>query len=200
MELNNRYFLLRHGQTIYQKEKIDINYPPDSPDELEITEEGREMVRASAEQLKDTCAEQGRSINVIFASPYLRTRESASIAAEIIGIKEVYYDDRLTDINLGEFLGRPMSESLNFYSSGKDPFNSKPKNGESWNDILERIESFIVDVEKRYKNKNILVVSHADPIWILAGYLRGYKTEEEFLKARKDRENCYPRVGQLIKV
>jgi broad specificity phosphatase PhoE len=200
MQLHNRYFLLRHGQTIYQKENRGMNYDPDSPQKLEITEEGADMVKVSAQSLEEMCKQQNFSIDVMFVSPYLRTKQSAKIAADILGVENVKYDNRLVDINLGEFLGKSMADSTAFYSKGNNLFDNRPKGGESWNDILKRLESFIKDIEKKCKDKNILVVSHADPIWLLAGYLKGYKTEEEFMEARKDREHCYPRVGQLIKV
>jgi len=82
----------------------------------------------------------------------------------------------------------------------KPSFDNRPENGESWNDILSRVKSFLDEVEKKYKDKNILIVSHADPIWLMAGYLRGYKNESVFLEARKDRKNSYPKLAQIIYV
>ncbi|MDP3882751.1 MAG: histidine phosphatase family protein [Candidatus Staskawiczbacteria bacterium] len=200
MKMNNKYYILRHGQTIYQKENRGMNYEPDSPQKLEITQEGKKMVKNSAENLKNLCMEQGFDIDVIIASPFLRTKQSAKIAADILGIKEIKYDDRLVDINLGEFLGRPQKESTDFYSRGTNLFDNRPFNGESWNDVLKRIKSFADEIEEKYSNKNILIISHADPIWLMIGYLRGLKGEEQFMEARHDRENFYPKVGQLIKV
>lgn len=191
--MNNTYYFLRHGQTIYQKEGRKTNYKPDSPQKLEITEEGRQMVKKSAEELKD------KNIDIIFASPYLRTRQSAEIAAEVLGKKYVTYDDRIVDINLGIFMGRPSQESDVFYKQGAAKFNNKPEGGESWGDILDRIKSFLDELEEKYKDKNILIISHADPIWEMLGYLRRYDSEEQFIEARKDRDGSYPCPGQLIK-
>jgi len=190
--MKNNYYFLRHGQTIYQKEKIGINYPPDSPDELQITEEGKDMIKNSAGQLKD------KKIDLIFTSSYLRTRQSAEIAAEILGIKDVNYDDRIVDIDLGEFKGRTVKESDKFFS-GVRGFKNRPKGGESWGDVSKRVKDFLDDVEERYEGKNILVVSHADPIWLMLGHLRGVEKEGQLFEARKDRENSYPKLGQLIK-
>ncbi len=196
MNLNNKYFLLRHGQTIYQQQGLKMNYPPDSPYELELTDEGKKMVEDSAEKLKK------ENVDLILASPYLRTEQTAKIASRVLDIPEdkINYDDRIVDINLGKFMGRPMQESWDFYEGGDKKFTNRPEGGESWGDILERVKSFLDDIEKKYKDKNILIVSHADPIWIMAGYLRGYKTEDEFMRARNDRENSYPKLAQLIKV
>lgn len=193
--LKNKYTLLRHGQTIYQKEGRKENYEPDSPHKLELTEEGKQMVRDSAEKLKD------KNIDIIFASPFLRTKQTAQITAEVIGYdkERIIYDDKIVDINLGEFMGQPMDESTKFYFDGTGSFDNRPKNGESWNDVLKRVKSFLDEVEKKYKDKNILIVSHADPIWLLAGYLRGIKDYKELLRANVD-NNLHPKLAQIIYV
>ena len=93
-----------------------------------------------------------------------------------------------------------MEESTKFYFEGENKFDNRPEGGENWNDILSRVKSFLDDVEKKYKNEIILVVSHGDPIWLMAGYLRGYENEEAFLEARKDKENSYPKLAQIIEI
>jgi broad specificity phosphatase PhoE len=198
MKLNNKYFLLRHGQTIYQKEDRGTNYDAKENPLLTLTDEGKEMVRVSAEKIKKICDEHGQSIDLIFSSPYERTKETTEIVSGVLGVKEINYDERLVDINLGIFMGRTMEESWKFYLEGDVKFKNKPEGGESWEDILNRIKSFLDDVEKKYKDRNILIISHADPIWLMAGYLRGFKSEDQFLIAREDRENSYPKLAQLI--
>jgi len=192
MILNNKYYIMRHGQTIYQKENRQINYFADENPFITLTEEGREMVEKTAQTMK------GAGIDLIFSSRYTRTKETAEIAAKILGIKKINYDERLIDINLGVFMGKPMEDSHGFYLKGETVFSNKPEGGESWSDILERVKGFLDELEKQYQGKNILIISHADPIWLMAGYLRGFKKKEDFLKARADRENSYPKLGQLI--
>ncbi|MCX6719499.1 MAG: histidine phosphatase family protein [Candidatus Staskawiczbacteria bacterium] len=198
MKLNNKYFLLRHGQTIYQKEDRRMNYDAKENPYLTLTNEGKEMVKTTAEQLKKICDEHGQSIDLIFSSPYERTKETSEIVSEVLGVKDINYDERLVDINLGIFMGKAMEESWKFYLEGEVKFKNKPEGAESWEDILNRVKNFLNNIEKKYKDRNILIVSHADPIWLMAGYLRGFKTEEQFSKARDDRENSYPKLAQLI--
>jgi len=193
MKLNNDYFLLRHGQTIYQKEQRRVNYPAKENFSITLTEEGKEMIKQVAEGLK------GKAIDLIFASPFLRTKQSAEIVAGILGIGKIIYDHRLVDINLGEFSGRPQEEHSNFFIDENERFDKRPAGGESWRDVMDRASSFLADVEKGYKGKNILIVSHGDPVWLMAGLLSGLK-EEEFLSTRKtEKNNLYPEVGELIK-
>ena len=193
MKLNNDYFLLRHGQTIYQKEQRRVNYPAKENFSITLTEEGKEMIKQVAEGLK------GKAIDLIFASPFLRTKQSAEIVDGILGIGKIIYDHRLVDINLGEFSGRPQEEHSNFFIDENERFDKRPAGGESWRDVMDRASSFLADVEKGYKGKNILIVSHGDPVWLMAGLLSGLK-EEEFLSTRKtEKNNLYPEVGELIK-
>jgi len=192
MNLNNKYFLLRHGQTIYQKENRKTNYTREENPFLILTDEGVKMVEKSAEELKSD------NINLIFSSPYERTKQSANIVSKIIGVEKINYDDRLVDIDLGKFMGGPSQDSEVFYSTGS--FDNRPEDGESWNDILKRVGEFLEELETKYKGQNILIISHADPIWLMVGYLRGYKGSQQFIEARQDRQNSYPKVAQLIKV
>ena len=194
MELKNKYYIMRHGQTIYQKENRGINYKADENPFITLTDEGIKMIEKSAGELKE------RNVNLIFSSPYLRTKQTAEITAKILGIENIIFDERLIDIDLGIFMGESTEKSTKFYLGEKPSFDNRPENGESWNDILSRVKSFLDEVEKKYKDKNILIVSHADPIWLMAGYLRGYKNESVFLEARKDRKNSYPKLAQIIYV
>jgi len=191
---------MRHGQTIYQKEGWNINYKPDENPNITLTEEGVKMVEEAAEKLKDMTAQVDKEIDLIFSSPFKRTRQTAEIVIKTIGpAKEIHFDERLVDIDLGIFMGRSSEDSRKFYIDGSGSFDRKPEGGESWNDIRKRIQSFLEEVENKYNGKNILIISHADPIWFMLGYLRGLKTNEEYLEARKDRENSYPKLAQLIK-
>ncbi len=193
MELNNKYFLLRHGQTIYQKQNIETNYPEDASHTLSITDEGKDMIKMAAESLRE------KNIDLIFASPFLRTKQSAEITSEILKIENINYDDRLIDIKMGEFAGRPFEDYKNFFGDISERFEKRPAGGESWNNVIKRLRSFLDDVEKNYKGKNILVVSHGDPVWLMAGIIRGFEKDGEFLNVRKTKENnLYPKVGDLI--
>ena len=192
MKLNNTYFFMRHGQTIYQKEKRGINYKSEENLSLPLTDEGMQMAKESAEKLKS------ENINIIFSSPYLRTKQTAEITAKILDIENINYDERLVDIDLGEFMGRPSEESKKFYFGSTKSFDNRPKGGESWNDVLTRVKSFLTELEEKYKDKNILIVSHADPIWLMTGYLKGIEKPEELVEANK--EGClHPRLAQVIK-
>jgi len=192
MKLNNKYFLLRHGQTIYQKEDRKMIYYDNENASLEITKEGKERIKEQAEKLKEY------KIDLIFSSPYLRVKQTAEIVSKATG-RDIIYDERLVDIKMGEFSGKPTSVYKDFFVVKKLGFTQRPLDGENWKDVSERVESFLNDVENKYQGKNILVISHGEPLWLMAGFLNGLKTLDELLPTRKSKNNnLYPKVGDLI--
>lgn len=106
MKFKNHYFLLRHGQTPYQRDEdkkgILYPYPEDPP--IEITEEGKKQIEEAAEKLKKTCPEPSRRIDLIFSSDFFRTQQTAGIVSKGLGL-EINFDKRLRDLNMGEFHG-----------------------------------------------------------------------------------------------
>lgn len=191
MRLKNHYFLLRHGQTVYQTEKSDVLYPnPENPP-VELTDEGKRQIESAAKELKNN------GINLIFSSPFFRTQQTAEIVAKELGL-EINFDARLRDLNIGKFHGGPKEDYKNFFLEKRERFFKRPPGGENWRDVIKRLISFLNEVETKYQGNNILIISHGDPLWLLAGTLKGIKKEEEFLDIRKS--SFYPGVGQLTKI
>ena len=189
MKYKNNYFLLRHGQTIYQTEKTDILYPSPENPPVTLTEEGENQIRKAAKELKE------KNIDLIFSSDFFRTQQTSGIVAKELGL-EVNFDKRLRDINLGIFHGGPKEKYRDFFSSREERFYKRPSEGESRSDVKKRLTDFLKEIERKYKNKNILIVSHGDPLWLLASLIKGFEKNEDFLKERY--EGIYPDVGQLI--
>lgn len=189
--MNNNYFLLRHGQTIYQEEKNAFNYPSPEIPPVSITKTGEKQVRESVKTIKN------KHIDLIFSSDFFRTQQTAKIATEILSLKEINFDKRLRDINLGKMHDRPKKEYGEFFEGEDQRFDKRPDGGESWDDVKKRVGDLIQELERRYSGKNILIVSHGDPLWLLVGVLRGFETDKEFLESRKS-SGSYPQTGQLI--
>jgi len=171
LALKNKYFFLRHGKNIHQTEKKGIVYywPDDNPP-CSLIEEGIEEVKRSGEILKD------KGIDQIFCSDILRTRQTAKIVSDIIGFdsEKIIYDTRLRDLNWGDFGGKKKDDLWAFYDNEKmRAFEGSLPNGESWNQCRERMVNVLNEIENNYQNKNILIVSHGDALWLLEGYIKG---------------------------
>lgn len=187
MKLNNQYFILRHGQTIYQKKKRKMTYPwPDNPP-VKLTREGKKQIKEVAKKLKNF------GIDLIFSSDIFRTRKSAEIVKKELGLK-VNFDKRLRDINLGIYHDRLKEEFYRDFPDLGKRFYQRPEKGESWNDVKKRLKNFLKDIEKKYKNKKILIVSHGDPLWLFEGIIKGWSN-----KGQLDHKDTYIKVGELRK-
>lgn len=188
--MRNKYILLRHGQTIYQTKKDDFLYAwPDATTSL--TKKGKGQIKAAAKKLK------AKKIDLIYSSDFLRARQTAEIIAKELALK-VKIDKRLRDINWGVYQDAPAESYLQFFSSEKQRFSKRPPKGENWRDVKKRTAGFIKNLEKKHKNKTILIVSHGDPLWLLFGTLKRLNENELF--AVRDKKDFYPDVGQLLEI
>lgn len=187
MKLKNRYYLLRHGETIYQTKKKHLIYPFPEPSPIKLTGRGQKQIGAAAKKLK------GKSIDAIYSSDYFRTRQTSGIVAKELGTR-VIFDKRLREINMGVFRGGLLIEYHDFFSDVKQRFTKRVPKGESWNDVKKRLSYFLKDVEKKRERERILIVSHADPLWLLWGVAQG-KQNRELLGLRK---RISPRPGGLL--
>lgn len=191
MKLENTYFILRHGETAYQTKKKCFVYPwPDKP-QIPLTQKGKEMVKRAAEKLTT------KNIDKIYSSDFFRTRWTAEIVAKALDLK-VNFDKRLRDTNLGVHQGKSKKEFYRDFPDPKERFDRRPKKGESWNDIAKRVVDFLKEIDKKYKNKTILIVSHGDPLWLLEGAVKGL-TRQELLDEIFVEKN-YIKVGELRKL
>ncbi|GAI51412.1 unnamed protein product, partial [marine sediment metagenome] len=97
----NNYYILRHGQT--KNNVSHIIYSDVDNQKVSLTKKGREQINNLIPILKKA------KIDLIFSSDYLRTRQTASIIGQTLGIK-VIYDKYLRDINAGLFEGKSTKE------------------------------------------------------------------------------------------
>ncbi|HEY4504288.1 MAG TPA: class I tRNA ligase family protein [Candidatus Paceibacterota bacterium] len=156
----NKYFLMRHGHSKGNPQKL-VSIQGDENDFL--TEEGKEQVRKSGEDLKS------QNIDLIVHSPFTRIKESVNIVADILGLpkENVLGDERLHEFDARKFAGRPWSE---LWASEKDMdlYVSPGGAEESYALVRTRMIAALVDLESKYKGQNILIVSHDLPLLLLS--------------------------------
>ena len=153
----NIYYVMRHSLSTRNEIGSNIVSSYLESDIYHLTDEGRAMVERSLELLKLD------GIDVIYASPFLRTKETAEIAGKILH-RNVETDERLVEI------GRPIE------FEGKAPV--KDMGSESDESIRTRLTDFIKELEIKYKNKKILIVTHAMPMYMLQVISHGYSEKE----------------------
>ncbi len=161
----NTYFVMRHGEAENNVKRVVSSDPSVS----KLTEMGRGQVYASAASLKRT------GIDVIFASPFLRTKETAEIVAAELGVDKtsIVFDERLRELGFGQLSGKSYDEFL-AYRVKHNPGPAEPMmDGESYEDVKRRFGEFIYEIEKSEKNKRILIVTHTVGIEALTAVAQG---------------------------
>ncbi len=191
-ELKNKYFLLRHGQNTHQIKDIKtIYFWPDGDPPYALTELGKSQIQEKSLQLKS------KKIDLIFSSDILRTKQTAEIVGQELGL-EPKFDQRLRDTNWGVFQGKSMEQAWAFYNHNMEKkFIIAPSEGESWHDVKTRVIGLLKEIEEKYNQKNILIVSHGDPLWLLEDWMNELN-QEQSLKRRKN--GCPMKVGDLKEI
>ena len=168
-----KIFLIRHGESMQNtKENYNIGLPDHK---VYLTEQGKEEARLAGEFLKKyiTDNEVDLSNSVMWVSPYTRTRETASIINDILGIQKVKEDITLIEQQYGLFSDKEIAKIREMYpdqfafydnyyqNDGK--FYAKLPQGESPFDVALRTKQFI-DTIYRDNEDVLFVVSHGTTI------------------------------------
>jgi isoleucyl-tRNA synthetase len=169
----NRYFIIRHGEAVNNPSDI-VSISFNNEDSL--TEKGKEQAKLSAEKIKD------KKIDYIFTSPFVRTKETSSIVADVIGLDadSIIIDDRLHEMSLPMYEGRTWAEYHKDYPNTLESFYHIEDGNESYNDVKKRVMNFIYDLENKYQDKNILIVTHGGPAWLAIAGSLGYDAKQSF--------------------
>ncbi len=149
----NGYFVMRHGQTQHNIDGLWNFGGKTDP----LTDTGKQQVADSAAAFKDA------DIDLIIASPFARSLETASLAAAELCLSDaaIVTDPRIGEWNAGsEFDGKPLDQFFAVRNAQEDRYGFKTADGESYADVIKRAGDFIYDIEEKYQGKNILIVSH----------------------------------------
>ena len=146
-------FITRHGETMWNLEKRFQGFK-DSP----LTENGIEK----AKRLNSVVKKYG--IEVIVTSPLKRAKDTALFARGDLDIPVVEMEE-FKEMNLGKWegktleeLGKEDGENLRLYWN--DPFKYQTRNGESFNDVIERVNIGLIKIIEQFEGKKILLVTH----------------------------------------
>lgn len=183
----NTYTLLRHGEA--ESNALGFISGNDSPPR-HLTEVGVKQIKKVAKKI------QKGKVDFIFASPLARTKQTAEIVAETLGIpkESIVFDDRLKEIQTGEFEGKHPIEYHNFFSSIEEKFIKTPHGGENLNDLKKRLGDFVYEIDSKYQGKNILIVTHEYPVWMLQALAQGNDLRQSALL--RGEEEDFINVGE----
>lgn len=153
----NNLYLVRHGK------KETISGDP------KLTDEGKKQAELTGIYFKS------KNIKVIYTSNYIRTVETAEIINKHLNV-EVIMDTRLRErANWGDLKMQDFKEFCDeWYESSKDRKIAKHNRFSSF-DTGENVRKMLIEVDSKYKNQNIIFVSHGGAI---ADFLRNVFGDE----------------------
>ena len=170
---NNKYFILRHGEAISNKKEVISCWPEKFHNPLTL--KGRRQVKDGIKKLISLLGD--KKIDFIFSSDILRAKQSAEIAGKMLKVN-LKYDKRLREYNVGVFNGKSIKYFRDFFPVGEKRIKNKPTKGETYIDIEKRVSNFLEEIEQKYSNKNILIVSHQVPLVFLEGKIKKISIQE----------------------
>lgn len=140
-------YVVRHGQTIWNVERR-VQGISDIP----LTEKGKE----EAKELQNLISTL--NIDVVISSPLERARETAKILVN--GTLPINTDDRIKERDWGMNEGA-LIDTVDRWDCWDVILNTKVQNIECIQDFMYRVSNFIEEIKIRYKDKNVLVVTHS---------------------------------------
>jgi len=172
--LNNTYFVMRHGQS--ENNVLNLSVTKVEHDHYGLTDEGKRIARESLEAKKA----EGVVPDMIIASDFVRTKETAEIARDVFELppEKLMTDPRLREYDVGAFDGKTWHEYLVQFGSRLEQFTHQPTGGETMLHVRARMLELFDVLESEHKGKTIFLVSHAAPLWMLETGLLGMTPEE----------------------
>ena len=167
--------LVRHAEVMFEdRDKINGH------NNVKISKKGMLNCLELKEEIKD------KNYDICLMSPLARCVETAVI---LIGDRVITKpDDRLIERDMGNYTGKDYEE----YDSSKYwdfDLNCSDENVESIKDLYKRCEDFYNDIKIKYKDKDVMIVSHEAVIRILYCIINNIKVNSKSKDI--DIPNCY---------
>lgn len=188
-------YLVRHGETYWNKQKI-MHGQYDIP----LDDTGIKQAQQLAQQLKN------EHFDVCYCSPLERAHKTAVEILKYHQNTPVKYDARLMEINKGLLEGqRSVKEDI---LKSEDPYILNKYQVESKQEFLSRVSSLMAEIQDKYYNKNVLIVCHSGTVKMCMFYLNPPKGQlhEEYYKLHiknctyKKLPNVFPQPSSQSKI
>tara|TARA_B100000315_G_scaffold225106_1_gene231122 strand:+ start:772 stop:1323 length:552 start_codon:yes stop_codon:yes gene_type:complete len=135
-----------------------------------------------------------KRFDVVYCSDLKRAVDSAHY---IWGDKcRIIKDKRLRECNYGDYNGRP---SIIVEPLQEQSITKPMPNGESYENVKERIANFLEHLLKEYKGKSVAIVGHKAPQLALDVLLKGKDWEEAFSGDWRKTKSWQPGWDYMVK-
>ncbi|KMK75242.1 histidine phosphatase family protein [Alkalihalobacillus pseudalcaliphilus] len=158
-------YITRHGETEWNTQNKMQGWGDSA-----LTEKGINEAKALAQRLNDV------EFDLIYTSPSGRTLETAHILNTFHELP-IMKNEHLKEINVGSWEGKTFAWIEEHYPVEFNAFFHKPLQfesigGESFQQLKERVHTFMEDLKLKHQQGNILIVTHAVVIKMLLIYFK----------------------------
>ena len=156
----NTFYIVRHGQTNW-----NILGKTQGHGNSDLTEKGEEQAFELAKTIKEY------PIDYIYSSDLGRAVQTAEIVGSQIGI-DTYKTKSLREMGFGDWEGLLIDEIKKHHEKTYETWRNTPHlanipNGETLDIIKDRVDRFINELNEKYDNKHILLVSHSVTVRVM---------------------------------
>ena len=153
--MSGSIIIVRHGRTEFNAAGR-LQGRTDNPlDEVGLAQAEAVATYLAPELLSDT---------LIVCSPLLRARQTATAIAKGVGAS-LEIDERWIELDYGAYEGLPQSEvPSNVWREWRSDSNFAAPQGESLNQVQQRVTDACAELAQRLDGRTAVVVSHVSPI------------------------------------
>lgn len=161
-ELNNTYYVLRHGKSTANKKGIIVSNPLAAVNGYGLAQEGRGEVMRTAEGAYNIDEN-----TVVISSDFLRALETAQIFTKAKKIPRIQIAVALRERGFGELEMESADKYKSIWEEDAKDYKHHNSGVESVAEVTKRVTAYIRRLEKRYKGKKIVLVGHGDVLQIM---------------------------------
>jgi probable phosphoglycerate mutase len=140
-----------------------VSQPEHGCHDYALTDHGQQQILHALQQPLPLDAERV----TIYSSDFARTKESADLTAETLGVPGVEYTPLLRERDFGELELQADSAYRDIWQLDAIDADHHQRQVESVNQVLERLTRLIRSLEQLHSGRDIVLVSHGDPLQIL---------------------------------
>jgi broad specificity phosphatase PhoE len=162
-------YFVRHGETDWNAVRR-YQGQTDTP----LNEKGRAQAARNGRELGRILDGQAAAFDFV-ASPLARTADTMRIIRREMGLDPEAFarEDRLKEISFGHWEGQiwdelPSTDPEEFAARKADPYRWRPREGESYEDLAKRVESWVAGLER-----DTVAVSHGGVSRVVRGHVLG---------------------------
>ncbi|HRH21567.1 MAG TPA: histidine phosphatase family protein [bacterium] len=167
-------YVVRHGQ-----DQDNANHILNGHRNESLTPIGREQAKTTGVRLRD------KEIDFVYASPTLRTRQTAEIIAEIVGLETIGIEADLIERDFGVLTGKPVADipkyCKKFFVGDRINYFLEGEGVESFPKLLTRVKRLIKKIVARHPTDNVLLVTHGDAGKMIEAAWYGWTWEQALM-------------------